>query len=82
MKIFVGNLASHTDEEDVRQAFVLYGAVDRVNIARNSADGSSRGFAFVDMSVDLDGQRAISKLSSASIHGHQLTVKQAHRKEH
>jgi len=59
----------------------LYGDVDKVNIARNSADGSSRGFGFVDMSVERDGHTAIAKLNTATIHGRPLTVKEAHRKE-
>ncbi|MEW6051475.1 MAG: RNA-binding protein [Candidatus Zixiibacteriota bacterium] len=81
MKIFVGNLAMHTAEEDLRQAFLPFGEVTHVNVARHTADGTSRGFAFVDMTVDQDGHAAILKLNDATIHGHLLRVKEAHRKE-
>lgn len=48
-KIFVGNLDFSTREEELRQTFEGYGAVERVDIVRDHT-GQPRGFGFVEMS--------------------------------
>ena len=49
MNIFVGNLAFSATEQDVRQLFEPYGAVDTIKIITDRDTGSPRGFGFVDM---------------------------------
>jgi RNA recognition motif-containing protein len=80
MKIFVGNLAARTDEQDLRDVFMPYGEVTHVNVARQSASGTSRRFAFVDVALDGQGKTAIAGLHAQELHGQVLTVKQAHRR--
>ena len=80
MKIFVGNLALRTDEQDLRDAFQPYGEVTHVNVARQSADGVSRRFAFVDVALEGQGKTAIAGLNARELHGQVLTVKEARRK--
>ncbi len=46
--IFVGNLDFDTTEDELRQLFAAYGAVDRVTLMRDRDTGQPRGFGFVD----------------------------------
>ncbi|HWR82841.1 MAG TPA: hypothetical protein VN285_06040 [Candidatus Deferrimicrobium sp.] len=80
MKIYVGNLASRTAEQDVLHAFEKFGQVQHVNIAKSSLDQSSRGFGFVDMAIDNEGKAAIADLNGASLHGQTLRVSQAQQR--
>ena len=59
--IFVGNLSFNTGEEELRQAFESYGQVDRVSIMTDRDTGRSRGFGFVEMTNNEDGEKAASE---------------------
>ncbi len=78
--IFVGNLSFGTTEDSIRSLFAPYGAVERVNIVTDRDTGQARGFAFVEMSVDSEGDSAINGLSGASLDGRSLTVNEARPK--
>ena len=62
MNIFVGNLAFNSTDQDIRQLFEPYGAVDTVNIITDRYTGQSRGFGFVEMSDSPAAQSAIQGL--------------------
>ena len=55
--IFVGNLSFGTTEQDIRSLFEAHGSVDRVNIVTDRDSGQPRGFAFVEMTNDAEGDR-------------------------
>lgn len=78
--IFVGNLSFGTTEDSLRSMFQSYGAVDRVNIVTDRDSGQPRGFAFIEMSVDSDGDKAISALNGADLDGRSLNVNEARPK--
>lgn len=78
--IFVGNLSFGTTEAAVRSMFESYGTVDRVNIVTDRDTGQARGFAFVEMSVDSEGDSAINGLSGKDLDGRTLTVNEARAK--
>jgi RNA recognition motif-containing protein len=80
MKIFVGNLAAETVEQDLMSAFQVFGNVEHVNIAKTNADGHSRGFGFVDVMADGEARAAIVGLNGTNLHGQVLRVSEAHRK--
>ena len=80
MKIFVGNLAAETGEQDLLRVFQVFGKVDHVNIAKTTQDGLSRGFGFVDVAVDTEGLDAIAGLNGTTIHGSELRVSKARRR--
>lgn len=60
MNIFVGNLSFGSTEQDIRSLFETYGTVDRVSIVTDRETGQPRGFGFVEMGDDAEGNRAIS----------------------
>jgi cold-inducible RNA-binding protein len=78
--IFVGNLSFGTTEDTLRSMFDSYGAVDRVNIVTDRDTGQARGFAFVEMSVDAEGDAAINGLNGKDLDGRALNVNEARPK--
>jgi len=78
--IFVGNLSFNTNEEDLRQAFEGYGQVDRVSILTDRETGRSRGFGFVEMTNDEDGEKAIAALNGSQFGGRTINVNEARPK--
>jgi cold-inducible RNA-binding protein len=78
--IFVGNLSFGTTEDSLRSMFQSYGAVDRVSIVTDRDSGQPRGFAFIEMSVDSDGDKAINALNGADLDGRSLNVNEARPK--
>jgi len=78
--IFVGNLSFKTNEDELRQAFEAYGQVDRVSILTDRDTGRSRGFGFVEMTSDEDGEKAIAALNGAQIGGRTINVNEARPK--
>jgi len=79
--IFVGNLSFNATEDAVRSMFEAYGTVERVNIVTDRDTGRAKGFGFVEMTVDAEGDRAIDALSGRELDGRSLTVNEARPKE-
>ena len=75
--IFVGNLSFGTTEDTLRSMFDSYGAVQRVNIVTDRDTGQARGFAFVEMAVDSEGNAAINGLNGKDVDGRALNVNEA-----
>ena len=60
--------------------FESYGSVDRVNIVTDRETGQPRGFAFVEMSNDAEGNAAINGLNGRDVDGRTLNVNEARPK--
>lgn len=75
--IFVGNLSFGSTEQDIRGLFETYGKVDRVSIVTDRESGQPRGFGFVEMSDDGEGERAISAMNGYELGGRSLNVNEA-----
>ena len=78
--IFVGNLSFGTTEQDLRSLFEAHGSVDRVNIVTDRDTGQPRGFAFVEMTNDAEGDRAINAVNGKEVGGRALNVNEARPK--
>src|ERR1700722_16574787 len=78
--IFVGNLSFNTSEEELRQMFEPFGQVDRVSIMTDRDTGRSRGFGFVEMASNEDGEKAITALNGSQVGGRTLNVNEARPK--
>jgi|SRR5580700_11058038 cold-inducible RNA-binding protein len=81
MKLFVGNLPFSTVEDDLRDLFSQYGTVTDVFVATDRVSGRSRGFGFVTMGNEAEGQAAISALEGHALENRNLTVNEARPKE-
>ena len=80
-KLFVGNLAFTTTENDLQDYFAQAGPVMAVNIMQDRATGRSRGFAFVEMSTPEDASKAIGMFHKKDFQGRPLTVNEARPRE-
>lgn len=79
--IFVGNLSFNSTEGSVRSLFEEFGVVDRVNLVTDRDTGKARGFGFVEMGNDGEGELAISGLNGRNLDGRALNVNEAKPKE-
>jgi RNA recognition motif-containing protein len=77
MNIYVGNLAYAMQEEDLQDLFAGYGPVASVNIIKDRDTGNSKGFGFVEMENEADGEKAIQDLDGSAVKGRNIKVNQA-----
>ncbi|HEX7593707.1 MAG TPA: RNA-binding protein [Anaerolineae bacterium] len=80
-RLFVGNLAYQTTEEDLRQLFAGVANVASVTLVTERDSGRSKGFAFVEMATDEDAQKAISEVNGKSLHERTIRVDLAKPRE-
>ncbi|AWI24756.1 RNA recognition motif domain-containing protein [Flavobacterium pallidum] len=80
MNIFVGNLPFSIEEADLRESFEAYGTVDSVKIISDKFTGRSKGFGFVEMSNDDEGQKAIDELNGATVQSRNIVVNKSEPK--
>jgi RNA recognition motif-containing protein len=78
--IYVGNLSFDATEESVRALFEAYGTVGRVNIVTDRDTGQPRGFGFVEMANDGEGEKAIAAVNGTELGGRALNVNEARPK--
>lgn len=77
MKIYVGNLAYRTTEDEIRQEFEKYGTVNRVDIIKDRETGRSKGFGFVEMLDNDQANAAIQALDEQTVGDRTLKVNEA-----
>ena len=80
MNIFVGSLPWSIEEADLRESFEAYGAVDSVKVITDKFTGKSKGFGFVEMPNDEEGQKAIDELNGATVQGRAIVVNKSEPK--
>ena len=78
--IFVGNLDFGATDDAVRTMFEAYGTVDRASVVTDRDSGRSKGFEFVEMPNDAEGERAIAALNGKELNGRALTINEARPK--
>jgi RNA recognition motif-containing protein len=76
-KIYVSNLPPQTTEADLRTLFSAAGSVMSVKIVEDRQTGQPRGFAFVEMSTQWEGRRAVSMLNKKMFNGKEILAKEA-----
>ena len=81
MKLYVGNLSYHADEQEIQDLFAAVGQVTSVSLVRDRATGQSRGFAFVEMADADQGRAAMTALDQKEVGGRRLTVNEAKPQE-
>ncbi len=77
MNIYVGNLDYNLQEDELGQIFAEYGEVTSVKIVTDRETGRAKGFGFVEMAVDSEGEKAVQELDGAEVNGRNIKVNQA-----
>lgn len=75
-RLYVGNLPISATEKSVHALFAEYGSIESLSLACDRADGSSRGFGFVEMS-NSDASQAEQALNGKDFGGRKLRVNEA-----
>lgn len=76
-KLYVGNLSYGTTEDDLRDAFARIGEVQSAKLIVDPTNGRSKGFGFVEMASDEDGNKAITELNGTMLSDRTITVNEA-----
>jgi RNA recognition motif-containing protein len=77
MNIYVGNLSPEVNEEDLNTLFSEYGKVSSTKVIRDMFSQDSRGFGFVEMPSQAEGQKAIDGLNTNELKGKKIVVNEA-----
>ncbi len=80
-KLYVGNLAFQTTNQDLQQLFGQAGTVHSASIIEDRDTGRSRGFAFVEMSSEEEATSAIAQFNGKEVSGRALKVNEAKPRE-
>ncbi len=80
-KLYVGNLAYSTTEDDLRALFAQAGTVTSVALIKDRDSGQSKGFAFVEMGNQAEAEKAISMFNGTQMKDRELKVNLARPRE-
>jgi len=81
MEIYVGNLPWSTSDQDLADAFGAFGKVEKAAIISDRASGRSKGFGFVTMEDNEEGNKAIEGMNGVEMGGRNLKVNEARPRE-
>jgi cold-inducible RNA-binding protein len=80
-KLYVGNLAFQTTNQDLQELFAQAGTVESAQIIEDRDTGQSKGFAFVEMSTEEEAASAIDQFNGKEVGGRMLKVNEARPRE-
>lgn len=72
-KVYVGNLSSSTTQEELSTLFAQAGEVALTEIIKDY-NGQSKGFGFVTMNSQSEGEKAIEMFNAYSLNERELKV--------
>ena len=81
MKLYVGNLSFQTSSHELEELFGSVGTVESASVVEDRETGRSRGFGFVEMSSQAEGQAAIAEFDGKEVSGRQIKVNEAKPRE-
>jgi RNA recognition motif-containing protein len=81
MNIYVGNLSYTLEESELQDAFADFGEVSSVKVLSDRETGRSRGFGFVEMPNQAEGEAAVAALNGKDVGGRALKVNEARPRE-
>ncbi len=74
VRLYVGNLAKSTTEDELKALFTQAGTVSAVEVVKDRDSGQSKGFAFITMNDQAEADKAISMFNAYSLSEHELKV--------
>jgi len=81
LNIYVGNLSFDTNDESLRAAFAVHGAVDSARVITDRESGRSRGFGFVEMSDSGEANTAMTAMTGSMLDGREVNANEAKPRE-
>ena len=80
-KLYVGNLSYNVTEEQLRALFSQAGEIKEIALIMDRDTHRPKGFAFVEMTTQVDAQKAIEMFNEHELDGRRLAVNFARPKE-
>ncbi len=77
MTIYIGNIPYSMKETDIEQLFAEFGQVMSVKIITDKFTHRSKGYGFIEMENETEGEKAILNLNGKDILGRNLKVNRA-----
>jgi RNA recognition motif-containing protein len=74
VRLYVGNLARSTTQDELNTLFTQAGPVTSVEIIKDRDTGESKGFGFITMNDQADADKAISMFNAYSLAEKELKV--------
>lgn len=81
MNIYVGNLPYSTTDGDLERLFEEFGEVASAKVIVDRETGRSKGFGFVEMPQQDQGQAAVQGLNGREAEGRTMKVNEARPRE-
>lgn len=83
MNIFISNISFKVKEETLSDLFAQYGEVTSVRIIKDKESRRSKGYGFIEMANDNEGNAAINALNGTEHFERNIVVAEAKgKKEH
>jgi RNA recognition motif-containing protein len=76
MKLTALNLPREFSEQDLAELFKAHGNIRACTLIVDKETGKSKGFGFVEMALDHEGEEAIKALHGKKISKNKIRVKQ------
>jgi RNA recognition motif-containing protein len=73
-RIYVGNLAKSTTQDEINTLFSQAGVVTSVDLIKDKGTGQSKGFAFVSMPSQEEAEKAISMFNAYTLADKEIKV--------
>ncbi len=81
VRLYVGNLAKSTTQDELSTLFAQVGTVESVELIKDRASGESKGFAFIAMDSQSAADQAISMFNAYSLGDREIKVNVAKPRE-
>lgn len=80
MNIYIAGLSYGVKDADLNDLFAEYGEISSARVINDRDTGRSRGFGFVEMEDEAQGQKAIDALNGVEFDGKVISVNVARPK--
>ena len=77
MNIYIGNLPYSISEDELRNLFAAHGEVTSANIIMDRDSGRSKGFGFIEMPDNAQGEAAINAINQTDVQDRSVRVNEA-----
>jgi RNA recognition motif-containing protein len=74
MNIYIAGLSYNVTDDDLNDLFTEYGEISSSKVVTDRETGRSRGFGFVEMPNEAEGQKAIDELNGVEYDGKVISV--------
>lgn len=81
MNIYISGLSYNVNDADLNELFAEYGEISSARVITDRETGRSRGFGFVEMPNDEEGQKAIDELNGVEFDSKVISVSVARPRE-